>query len=441
MTQTDYEMRKKRMASMVGSKELEALEKDIELLLQDGDVHGAKHATLLRRLKELVVSGAEVLNNDILDGAMNLIQRACITGRPDHLKLFIELGGDVNALTSEKKPPLHLALIKGGNKEIFKLLLNAGADTEIREGFQRTPLHYAAFVYDRAFTDMLLDRHADIHARDLGKDTPLHLAVQENNKEVATALMERGADINADPQNSPIKHYDGTRANTPLDVAIDRGCDDSAALLIGAGATCKERHLYDAINHFHGTDSPTLSMLVPMFPDYKPDRVMEADEINWLIGYGIGPNNMMDVVARWYKGRTGGTGRVDRRKALTAVIEAGFDMSLADEKGNTLFHHVLNCSEVIARDLKVLFDAGAGEVLNTYNDEGYTPFQLYLRFRLDPSKSLVMKMLDHGADPTLTARSGHSFIDDVNKLVPGYIKTHDDEATAQENTVTVGATP
>ena len=56
--------------------------------------------------------------------------------------------------------PLHLAVIDG-NAEMVKVLLEAGADPNARDGDSETPLHHAARSGNAEIVRLLLDAGAD----------------------------------------------------------------------------------------------------------------------------------------------------------------------------------------------------------------------------------------------------------------------------------------
>jgi hypothetical protein len=88
--------------------------------------------------------------------------------------------------------------------EIARVLIGAGADTEIRtEGrggdtsHGETPLHYAASSDDADVAEALIDGGADIEAPDGSIGTPLDNAVGYGCWHVARLLVARGARVEA----------------------------------------------------------------------------------------------------------------------------------------------------------------------------------------------------------------------------------------------------
>ena len=93
---------------------------------------------------------------------------------------------------SFKKPALSFYDIP---LELMDWLIAQGVDINVKDEYDRTPLHYHAQVNNVERVALLLERDADIEAQDKYKNTPLHFA--EYNAETAQLLIEKGADINA----------------------------------------------------------------------------------------------------------------------------------------------------------------------------------------------------------------------------------------------------
>ena len=128
-------------------------------------------------------------------------------------------GADVQVQDNDNATPLHSASYHG-RAEIAKFLLDHGAKARVKDNKGRTPLHevspgihrYKCYhpgieytpgnrVYppQNAFNValLLLDRNADVNALDNDHATPLHLASSHGILEVARLLLERGATADA----------------------------------------------------------------------------------------------------------------------------------------------------------------------------------------------------------------------------------------------------
>ena len=165
-------------------------------------------------------------------------------------RLLLALGADPNAPKENGRVPLHEAAW-ADNAEVVQILLDHGADCEIREREHgATPVGFANHAGNFDLRDLLLEHSRDpfdladfgrasrleeilasdpalARARGSGGHTPLH-AVREGPAcaRILDLLLARGADIDAPAD-------DGA---TPLSAALERGDEELAALLRGRGA-------------------------------------------------------------------------------------------------------------------------------------------------------------------------------------------------------------
>ena len=90
--------------------------------------------------------------------------------------------------------PLHRA-VDNGNVEIVRILVNAGADLNIKSSRGSDP-------------------------------TPLHIAVQDGNAELVRILVDAGADPN-------IRNHSNYGRQTPVDIAIGKGYLEIVRIITG----------------------------------------------------------------------------------------------------------------------------------------------------------------------------------------------------------------
>ncbi|NXI49408.1 IKBE inhibitor, partial [Chloroceryle aenea] len=89
---------------------------------------------------------------------------------------------------------LHISTLKG-NISMMSLLLESGANIDVREGTSgKTPLHLAVESHDRRAVQFLLRNGAYVDAQMYNGCTPLHLAVGRKDAAIAAILSHSGAD-------------------------------------------------------------------------------------------------------------------------------------------------------------------------------------------------------------------------------------------------------
>jgi ankyrin repeat protein len=126
--------------------------------------------------------------------------------------------------------PMHAAAGKG-HTEIVALLLEHGADANVRDQNGQAPLHDAASNGHFQVVRLLLAKGADVNAEMHDDLTPLHNAARSGNAQIVRLLLDRGADVNA-------KSADG---KTPLNSAESEGHSEVAEILRQRGGVAKPK--------------------------------------------------------------------------------------------------------------------------------------------------------------------------------------------------------
>ncbi|SVE31699.1 uncharacterized protein METZ01_LOCUS484553, partial [marine metagenome] len=157
---------------------------------------------------------------------------------------------DMNAKDEDGLAPLHYSA-RADHKEIVELLINNGADVNVRSTANLTPLDLssggvadlirkqggktskelialskAARTGNIAEVKKHLAAGADVNAKDMYGDTPLHDAVKRGHREVVELLITNGADMNMQDGNG----------RTPLYPATALDHREIVAILIAKGA-------------------------------------------------------------------------------------------------------------------------------------------------------------------------------------------------------------
>jgi ankyrin repeat protein len=170
------------------------------------------------------------------------LEAALLADRPDFLHLFLCYGADGDALyyeASRRKLDHHVGL----------LLAHCGRPRPLPAPFLDTPLGLAIRHDDAKAVAMLLDRGTPPDQPVAEGQSPLHLAIVLGRPRIVRELLERGIDANAPLAPAVSDAFlrlvrGGTlrwllrndQNITPLMLAADCGCPDTARALLAAGA-------------------------------------------------------------------------------------------------------------------------------------------------------------------------------------------------------------
>lgn len=168
------------------------------------------------------------MNQPELDKNRSLIE-ACWNGKVQEVKCLLAMGADPHFVTSEEIPARSNALNAAscqGHLEIAKVLLESGANPNIRGRNGLTALGFAASLGNLEMVRLLINAGADVKIAYYRGATPLILASREGiSPEVIRTLIEAGADVNATDDTGM----------TALDCAQAFGCRPIIKILKAAG--------------------------------------------------------------------------------------------------------------------------------------------------------------------------------------------------------------
>ncbi|MBU0755172.1 MAG: ankyrin repeat domain-containing protein, partial [Planctomycetes bacterium] len=143
-------------------------------------------------------------------GGFTPLHRAVVAGKYDSVAALLKRRRDPDDRTHGGDTPLHLA-VKNGHPEIVKLLIDHGADLNVKDmsDLKETPLLKAVDVNHKGIVELLLSNGADPNLSASDGASPLHLAAgwgtaarSSENKgrglpDLVQLLIDYGADLNA----------------------------------------------------------------------------------------------------------------------------------------------------------------------------------------------------------------------------------------------------
>ena len=325
------------------------------------------------------------------------LQRAVDGKKVEMVKMLIDAGADVNIKNKDNETALYSLLHYDETKkrvEIAKELIKAGTDLNLKPHGNHTALHYASKNNKEEIAKALIDGGADLNVRDKEGNTPLNVITFQNSR-IAKALIDAGADVNIgnndgltplhrimwSPEiiqalvdagaNVDVKDKHG---DTPLYKAATRGCSETVQVLIDAGADISR-----ALNSARGEITKRLLSIK------AGEDVNKKDEKGWTVlhyaardGSLIITNGMIkagadvNILCETSDGPMTPLMLAAYNKhseIIKALIKSGANINTQDERGRTALHLAVDkdCIEAV----EALTDAGAD--VNIQDDRGNTP--------------------------------------------------------------------
>ncbi|CAE7752278.1 ANK2 [Symbiodinium sp. CCMP2592] len=166
------------------------------------------------------------------DDGRTPLHEAAGKSHTDVAKVLLEAGADPNIKDDDGRTPLHEAAGKS-QADTTKVVLKVGTHRIFKDGHLVESHSWNTLGHDQQHSDsmvtvmtLLVKAGADLNIKDGRGETPLHKAVRQNHLEAAKILLAAGADLNA-------KDQDG---QTPLYEAADNGCLQTEVFLLQSGA-------------------------------------------------------------------------------------------------------------------------------------------------------------------------------------------------------------
>jgi len=258
--------------------------------------------------KALVSGGADVNHRDVI-GRTPLFFAAHYMPRHVHLAdAIIKAGADVNAAHIGRRRPIGAAIVRGST-DLVKLLVDAGAEINYRQGDGMTPFIDAlSYQPNIKFLKSLLDLGADINLSSATGNTPLMIAADTGNSVIVKFLLENDAAVNLQEEEG----------RTALFYAAQQGHSSVVAVLLSHRADVSLKNIWDQT------------------PLIIASGNAEVKIVDMLIKHGS------DVNAQDQRGVTPLINAVHRAqiKNVRLLLSAGAKLDIADTKGSTALDHI-----------------------------------------------------------------------------------------------------
>ena len=244
----------------------------------------------------------------------------------DMVQVLIDAGADIEIKTDSGRSPLHVASIEGALATV-KMLVKAGADVRATDAKGNTCLILAACCGHTDTVRYLVGLpEVDLNHQKISNYTALHVAVSRKHADVVQVLIDAGADIETR----------GALGSSPLHLASDLGELATVKMLVEAGADVR------------ATDDKGATCL--MFAAYHG----HTDTVRYLVGF---PE--VDLNHQGKMNRTALLLAVHQRHAevVQVLIDAGADIEIRTDEGRSPLHQASISGELTT--VKMLVEAGA----------------------------------------------------------------------------------
>src|SRR5258706_4866617 len=187
-------------------------------------------------MKVLIDKGADVNTKNAFDSTALMWSVTDLS----KVRLLVEDGGDVNAVSKQGPTALLRASMTDGSSPILRLLIAKGANVKAVDNNKFNGLLNATAANDLDAVRIFLDAGLDVNSKDITTSTPLMNAAGRGNTAMVKLLLSKGADAKAvsdEKSSGVVKNGPINLGNfTALILASTNGPLESVKALLDAGS-------------------------------------------------------------------------------------------------------------------------------------------------------------------------------------------------------------
>ena len=325
---------------------------------------------------------------------------ACQVRHEDAIRVLLKAGADTNIRDVQGRTCLMTAVCKCCSKEVLQAIIDHGTDVNARSKANYTALMWACQERHEDAIRVLLKAGADINVASKFSWTCFMIAIAKQcSKEVLQSIIDHGADVNATNKfNHTALSWACEQGNKDaIHVLLKAGADinvvrnDSKTCLIVAVEHCSKEMLQAIIDHGADVNVANKDNWTALIWACNKRR---EDAIRVLLKAGADTNITEDV-----QGLTCLMTAVSNccsKEMLQAIIDHGTDVNATTKKNRTAL--MWACQERHEDAIRVLLKAGADT--NIVSNSGWTC--LMAAVCAPCSKEMLQVTIDHGADVNAT---------------------------------------
>ncbi|KAJ6126631.1 hypothetical protein N7523_002243 [Penicillium sp. IBT 18751x] len=342
-------------------------------------------------------------------------------------------GANPNFMDNVKHGPLETAILNDCGKDMIQMLVDYGADINLKGYSGRTPLFTAVIAGKSTSVAFLLARGADVHVRE-SKDgrTPLHFAAETAGSfDVVKMLVNVGSDVNCLTESgmSPLHKAAYARLTDNVQALLDCGADvnlrtpagqndgQTAIHYCAKGWNSAKGVIQLLVDHGADVNSRDSQQRTPLLLTIEGNAQCEhTAEV--LLDHGA------DICAKNERGRTvmHGAARQLSAKMLELLCQRGADVNWSDNNGETPLFMAIESPKVCKQSpniIDVLLQLGAD--INYKNSRGQNVlYPAICRSHLAAAQIL----LERGANVRNQDREGMTPMHWCNRAFVGYDSTN-----------------